>query len=344
MNPYSIEGRKQRWRDFLSMNNVTRFVYHINYQPDNKPRPWPWPDNKDQRIEWSWERYQRHLDRTQWLNDDSIPYLDVYTGTEIFAEAFGCEIYRPEDNMPFALPMIHNAREVAGLKVPDLSVQPFAMLFEIADELRKRAGKDAIMRLVDIQSPMDIAALIWDKNDLYIAMIETPEAVKELSGKVTEFMINFLDEWFNRYNREFIAHYPVYYMPEGITLSEDEVGIINDEMFLEFFMPELKELSYRYGGIGVHCCADARHQWDNFSRIPELRLLNLVQPVNELKEAYNFFAHRVPQMHSWFGEGPAWTWPGQYPGNARVVMEVGASSKDEALNLADKLHKSCGRN
>lgn len=199
------------------------------------------------------------------------------------------------------------------------------------------------MRLVDIQSPMDIAALIWNKNDIYIAIIESPEAVKELAAKVGELMVKFLDEWFARYGQEFIAHYPVYYMPQGITLSEDEVGAVNEEMFVEFYLPELVALSKRYGGIGIHCCANAKHQWDNFIKVSDLRLLNLVQPVNELQAAYDYFADHVPQMHSWFGNGPAWTWPEQYPADARVVMETNASSRDEALELSEKLNAACGR-
>lgn len=341
MSPQKIEKRKQRWRDFLS--NGTRYIFQINYQPDALPRPQPWPDKKSERIEWAWEMYQRHLARLEWLEDDSIPYLDVYTGTEIFAEAFGCRVYRPEDNMPFALPMIRSAREVSKLKIPALNSSYLMLLFEIADELRQRAGKDAIVRLVDIQSPMDIAALIWDKNDLYIALIDSPDAVKELAAKVRELMTTFLDEWFARYGQEFIAHYPIYYMPRGITLSEDEVGVVNEEMFAEFYLPELVDLSERYGGIGIHCCANARHQWENFKQVPGLHLLNLVQPVEELRIAYRFFAAYVPQMHSWFGDGPAWTWPGQYPENARVVMDVNAASKDEALEISEKLHLACRR-
>ena len=343
MSTSSTEERKQRWQDFLSMDNDTQHIFQINYQPDGQTRPWPWPDNRSDRIEWAWEKYQWHLERMEWLEDDSIPYLDVYTGTEIFAEAFGCDVRRPEDNMPFALPMIRKASEVEQFRVPDLDAPPLAMLFEIADELRRRAGEEALVRLVDIQSPMDIAALIWNKNDLYIAIIETPDAVRELALKVEELLIKFLDAWFSRYGREFIAHFPIYYMPQGITLSEDEVGSVDEEMFLELYLPELAKLSDRYGGIGIHCCADARHQWGNLKQIPNLRLLNLIQPVDELKMAYEFFSDHVPQMHSWFGDGPAWTWPEQYPEGARVVMETSATSKDEALELSEKLHIACGR-
>ena len=67
----------------------------------------------------------------------------------------------------------------------------------------------------------------------------------------------FLDEWFGRYGRDHIAHYPDYFMEGGWTVSEDEVGVVNEEMFEKLFLPELNELSRRYGGIGMHCCVTA---------------------------------------------------------------------------------------
>jgi hypothetical protein len=275
--------------------------------------------------------------RAEWLADDFIPSLDYYTGTEIFAEAFGCPVHRTDDNMPFALPIITCAEQVDDLPVPDVMDSPLAVLFEMADELRRRAGDDALMKMVDIQSPMDIAALIWDKNTLYTAMLETPEAVQALAGKVRALLTAFLDAWFARYGRDFIAHFPYYYMPRGITLSEDEVGVVSTAMFDELFLPELVELSARYDGIGIHCCADAHHQWPGFQRIPGLRMLNFCQPPEVKREAYAAFASVCGQYHWSVWDGPAWTWPAQWPAGARVVIEVGAETKDEALELAAKL-------
>lgn len=302
-----------------------------------------WPEYKAERIEWACRRYERMVQRCQWLRDDLVPYLDVRTGTEIFAEAFGCQVQRPPDNMPFALPMVNDPRQVSGLKVPDLDVPPLRILFEMADELKKRAGAEAVLRMVDIQSPMDIAALIWEKTSYYAAMIQAPEAVRELAGKTKTLLTNFLDEWFSRYGDEFVAHYPAYYMPGGVTLSEDEVGSVSPQMFEQFFLPELVELSEAYGGLGMHCCADATHQWCNFKKIPHLRLLNLVQPPEVLRCAYKFFARHVAQMHSWCGDGPPWTWPAQYPEGSRVVIQATAHSQDEALRLSEKLWEACGR-
>jgi hypothetical protein len=336
-----IENRKDRWCQFLS-NPSSTHLFLIDYQPDYEPPPLPWRENKQDRIEWAWRQYEKQMNRITWLKDDSLPYLHVRTGTEIFAEAFGCSVYYPDDNMPFALPLIHSASEVSELKIPELSSSSIAYLFDMADELIQRAGPGALLQIIDIQTPMDIAALIWDKLTFYPALVEAPEAVLELADKVKQFLMMTLDTWFDRYGKEFIAHYPAYYMSKGITLSEDEIGAVSKKIYDDLFFPELTELSQRYGGIGVHCCAHATHQWEGLANIPGLKLINLVQPESVLRLAYQYFAH-IPQMHSWCGDGPPWTWTKAYPDKSRVVIQATAKSREDALLISDKLRPVCGR-
>lgn len=336
----AIDERKRRWLRFYDPDQPPTHLFLVRCDAELGPRPWPRPDNVAERIDWAWRKYQLKLEQLAWLDDDALPFLDVYTGTEIFAAAFGCPVHYADDNMPFALPLVHTPGEAVTVQTPELDVPPIAVLFEIADELRRRAGDGALVRLVDIQSPMDIAALIWDKNTFYTALVETPEAVVALAQRVKALMIAFLDAWFARYGREFIAHYPDYYMPRGLTLSEDEVGAVSRRMFDALFLPELVELSKRYGGLGVHCCAHARHQWPGLKQIPDLRLLNLVQPPPVIHAAVRAFAG-LPQMHSYGGDGPAWTWPAQYPPDARLVFDVTVESREEAVETATLMRRAC---
>jgi hypothetical protein len=152
-----------------------------------------------------------------------------------------------------------------------------------------------------------------------------------------------MDEWFRRYGTEYVAHYPDYFMSAGITLSEDEVGAVNGEIFDELFLPELVELSNHYGGLGIHCCADARHQWPHFRRVPGLRLLNFVNPPTRkpedyIRNAYPFFRDVCAQFHyGWLPEGAPETWPEKYFGGCRVVIDVTAGNLAAAQAQAEKL-------
>ncbi len=343
ITPEHLAKRKQCWVDFLAPTARPGFVFIIRYTDTEADLPQPvpyWPEKKAERIEFIWQMYQHHLSQAAWLDDDFIPHLSMTTGTEIFAEAFGCRVVKSPDTNPFAQPLIHTADEVACLRVPELSRSSLAYLFEMADELQRRAGPDALFRLVDIQSPLDIAALIWEKSAFFAAMIDAPEAVHELAVKAAELLTTFIDEWFNRYGTSYIAHHPDYYMSGGITLSEDEIGAVSPAMFTEFFLPRLNALSARYGGIGIHCCADARHQWPGLKSVTGLRLLNLGKPHHRQVEdyiipAYAYFAEHCAQWHTgWALKRPYATLPAQFPAGSRVVLEVQAKTRAEAVETS----------
>ncbi|MCE5280179.1 MAG: uroporphyrinogen decarboxylase family protein [Planctomycetaceae bacterium] len=333
----------QRWHDLFNRANGRRRVFCV-YGGDEPLPPIPnaeaFPENKTGRIENAWQNYRQMLDRRSWIGDDSIPFADVYTGTEIFAHAFGCGVYRHENSNPSARPLITRASQVALLKVPSLDCPPLAVLFEIGDELRRRGGADLIMKIPDIQSPVDIAALIWNKTDFYYAMIDAPEAVHELATKCRQLLTAFCDEWFSRYGRAFIAHYPPYYMPQGLTLSEDEIGCVNREMAEEFFLPHLNALSDHFGGLGIHCCANARHQWDTFLKIRNLRVLNITQGPAVTADAYRFFNEKVIHVHDGQPDGadmPAWI-DANAPAAPVLLREV-AATREEAIEKCARLRE-----
>jgi hypothetical protein len=328
-----FEERKQAWEELYTGKRRRLAMIYFN----ETERPWPYPELKKERIAWALQVYRVQRDRAEWLKDDRVPFLAPYTGTEIFARAFGCKVHLPGDNMPFALPRVVCAAEAAKLRTPDPE-SALAEIWEIAEALHQ-AEPDAVLALPDIQSPLDIAALVWEKTDFYAAMLEAPEAVLELTEKAFALLTGFLDRWFARYGRAFISHYPDYYMPFGVTLSEDEVGVIGAELFDRFCLPSLNALSNRYGGrIGVHCCADSAHQWQGFRKIEGLTVLNLVQPEDVLRRAYPFFGGTCAQMHSVRNVDDRGSLC--LPDNAeelRLVLQAWADGRDDALRKLETL-------
>ncbi len=293
-----IEKRKQNWVEFYDMTSSVNRLIVVDYTRDFPQRPPLWWEKQKEREEWAYQRYMMQLENMEKLPDNTVPYLSMITGTEIFAEAFGCPVHKPENDNPFAMPLIKDVSEWHKIKIPRLEDTNLIRLFDMADHLKARAGKDALLSLPDIQTPIDVAALIWEKSDFYASMFEEEPAVKELSCMVKEFIFTFLDEWFRRYGKEFIAHYPEYYMPYGITVSEDEIGIVSSDMYKEYFQEELHEFAVRYGAIGIHCCAASDHQWDNLRKVPNLKVLNFVRTAEDTKNAVRFFAEDVAQYHT----------------------------------------------
>ena len=327
-----ISKRKQNWVDFVDLSSDVDRLLVVECSENMPERPLLWWENKKERIQWAYERFCRQTENMEWLDDNTVPNISVITGTELFAEAFGCSVHKPLDNTPCAIPLVNNVSELYKVKFPKFEDTNLYTLFEMADALKEKCGKDALIAMFDIQTPMDIAALIWEKSDFFVALYEEPEAIKELTLKIKEFMFSFIDAWFNRYGKEFIAHYPQYYMPFGITVSEDEIGTVNPAMYEEFFMKELHEFSEHYGAIGIHCCAESMHQWDNFKKIPNLKLLNLDRTPEQTLQSYerlNNVAHFNQKIDLDLSKIKT-------PKKPHVANFVYTDTKSEAIKIVEK--------
>jgi len=333
----NFSERKKSWDGLYA--EINKSLVFINYSSGdvNKKYVFPYAGKQRERIEYALAYHDMLEDQINWLDDDKLPFLNPYTGTEIFARAFGCEVYESGDNMPFALPLAFNAKDAAKIKKPDLNGSALIEIFDTADILRA-ARPGVLLALPDIQSPLDIAALIWSKEDFFAAMIEEPNAVKELVAMTESLLTEFLDAWFARYGTEFISHYPAYYMPFGVTLSEDEIGAISPEHFREFSLGSINALSDRYGGVGVHCCADSRHQWPNLRSINGLKMLNICQPYPVIGDAFKFFNDTCAQMPSPEIISPMLETP-DYKLTGGAVLQWNADNKEEAVEMCKKLRE-----
>jgi len=321
----NLNERKQRWLDLYEGKKRTVVIIdHADYGI----RPFPVPGKMDAFFDWNIRRYLVMMEHAEWLDDDTIPYVTAGMGTDIFAGAFGCPVYYPDDSNPYARPCVFNVNDLAKLKQPKLENSSLMKVLEFGHKLHITAP-EAMIQLPDIQSPLDIAALIWEKADFFMTMLDEPQAIKDLLEMVYILETEFLDLWFKTFGREFIAHYPHYYMPFGITLSEDEIGSINTEQFKEFVLPMINKLSLHFGGkIGIHCCANARHQWELIKTIPGLILFNMGQ-----QHDANNMTRMISELYR---NGPV-IWarsPEQnecYDIHSLAVLQGHAESKEQAL-------------
>lgn len=237
------------------------------------------------------------------LQDDRIPTPQVWTGTEVFAAAFGCPVHRPSEGAPFALPLVQTASAADRLVEPDIFSGSLGAVFELADRLVELCGPEHPLRICDIQSPFDISALIWKKEFFFQALLDSPEAVHNLLRKVTATLIRFIRAFMERYPQACLVHFPELWMPVemGLCLSEDDIGSISSRHFQVFVLPYLQQLAEEFGGISIHCCASAQHQWKHFLELPNIHYLNLFHPPTDLKTAIDMFSGKavlVPGPHS----------------------------------------------
>ncbi len=300
-----------RERDYFTDLFAGRFRGHaITMDPEIAPYDWSAGDPAISSLpvkEWVGLIVEKYEGRVKWhdgVGDDAVPYANLFTGTEIFASAFGSPAHVDDYSPPCALPLVTTAAEADRLPTPNLSSRPLERIFELGHLVRERLGPDVPIGVPDIQSPLDIAALVWRKEDLFVATYEEPDAVKRLTGKCRDLLRSFLSEFKAQFPNCCLCHCPYAWAPAelGCWLSEDEVGMMSPAMFEEFVLPSLTELSRDFGGIFMHCCATADHQYPMFNAIPNLRGINRVFQAPGPRPAIEAFSGRTVLMMAWLDE------------------------------------------
>jgi hypothetical protein len=225
------------------------------------------------------EDYRRWVALSEAVDDDAVPFLRILTGTHIYATCFGARPHFYPDSNPYAEPCIASAADAD--RVPEAKLEncrPLLRVLELAAALRRELGPDVTIGPPDMQTGFDTACILWDKTDLFCSMVETPEAVKRLAAKCTGLLRQFIAAYRRELPRTTFGHCPsTWTAPEmGPWVSNDECGAMSCEMFEEFCLPEMIELARDWGGIGMHCCANAQHQFHLFRRIPNFYAFNRV--------------------------------------------------------------------
>jgi len=112
-------------------------------------------------------------------------------------------------------------------------------------------------------------------------------------------------------------------------------------MFNDFFIDELRVLSDKYGQIGIHCCADSKHQWGNFKQVPNLKLLNLHRNAAEITESIDVFRDFTVQMPNAFDSGGIEnTFSHLSSDEGYIAFWDTASNREEALRILDKWQRT----
>jgi hypothetical protein len=140
-------------------------------------------------------KYEWQIATLEALRDDTIPYISLNTNTGIFASAFGCKFHvYSESTNACALHTVETADEADALDEGDLNAPAIERIFELGHLLQEELGIDVPIGVPDIQSPFDIAALVWKKQDLFPAMIERPESVHALVDKCFNLLTRFIQK------------------------------------------------------------------------------------------------------------------------------------------------------
>lgn len=294
------------------------------------------------RIERDYEiRYRFHEE----IGDDMVPFAGMMTGVWFFSGAFGCRVVDFEDSLPAPVPLVTTAAEADALTKPDIWSGDMGRHLELTLAVRKRLGPDVPIGLPDTQSALDVAAMVWEKGAFLAATIEAPDAVRRLIATCQDLIKDYLTERIRIGGELNPVTCPYLWAPArlGIGMSEDEVGVISSRMYQQLGLNHLIDLSETFGGLFLHCCADADHQYPNFKKLPNLRALNRVFQASGPEPALRAFDDRTVHMVAWKTVEEMCEYLDYDVPGVRFAFSYTAESKDDGKRALEILRKRCPR-
>ena len=273
----------QRWQAFWALEDVGRPLWIVPTSPvltaatlGLAPMP--------QLVQDPEVQLQAQLGLLAWreatdLGDDFVPHVQPYAGVTVFASAFGSRVEFFEHTLPWAHPVIgpeDPPEKVYELGPPAVDAGQLGEMLALTDLLVARTQGRYPVAMTDLQGPLDTAYLVWDSSAFMMAMHTNPREVHHLMRLVTDLIKRYVHEQRSRCAEFLPCHFPPLWLPDGggIAISDDGLAVIGPDLYREFCLPYVNELSEEFGGVMVHSCGNFVHQFDVLAEIRGLWGIN----------------------------------------------------------------------
>ncbi|MCS7242623.1 MAG: hypothetical protein N2205_03230 [Candidatus Caldatribacterium sp.] len=197
------------------------------------------------------------------IQDFDIPAIRTDFGTSIFPSAFGAPVRFEKGRYPWNEPIISDDPTVVyRLTKPSVRDGLLKVVLDFTHFAIQKTNEQLPIKMTDLQGPIDVAYLLWESNNFFLALFEAPKAVHHLLEMITELIIEFVHAQRKAArSAEFIPCHLQHYLPwgKGICVSEDLLSILSPDLYREFALPYLNMLADEFGGIFVHSCGNFVH-------------------------------------------------------------------------------------
>ena len=112
-------------------------------------------------------------------------------------------------------------------------------------------------------------------------------------------------------------------------------------MFEEFCLPELVDLAETFGGLGMHCCADAEHQFESFRKIPNFYAFNRTAAQRGYSPLLDHFVGPSAPIHviAWISEEDIEYLIKTAADGTRFIFKLFAQNSEDAKQWLERMRK-----
>lgn len=224
------------------------------------------------------EQQLTNISLTMKHKTDYCPYLAPWHGVACYAELFGVNIEWPENDWPWAIPLItDNPMDVYKLKPKKLlESELWKKILETIDFFQRNVNGEIPVCTTDPQGPMATASLIWRTEDLMVACYTNPKEVHYLLDIITDVFIDFYEKQLQRIENPAFPGwgFPLGETGCGISISDDNAAFMSPELYEEFCVPYNSRISEHFNGLYLHSCGNWVHNIKPALKISKLRAIN----------------------------------------------------------------------
>lgn len=154
----------------------------------------------------------------------SVSMMDL----SVEAEAFGCRILVPDDEVPTVVaPLVESRDDVKALSVPSPSSGRTGLYVEAIRKALTRIGDRPVF--AGVIGPFSLAGRLMDMNEIMVTCYDDPDMVHETLMKTTDFIAAYAGEY-----KKAGAH--------GVVMAEPAAGLLSPELCEEFSSRYVKRI------------------------------------------------------------------------------------------------------
>ena len=183
----------------------------------------------------------------------NIPRFIADFGTVSTAAYWGGRRFRLEVGDAIGIETVFKCSDDLGkIKPSDPRGGDVKRAKELWTKVSKKLDTDRLQcSFIDIQGPLNTAALLWEQEDFMMSMYEEPEIVHEFMEVVTEQIIKMIKAVKEEISLLSGPLWPYIWLPTdiGVEITEDYMPLLSPALYKEFGLPYLERICDEFGGV-----------------------------------------------------------------------------------------------
>jgi hypothetical protein len=289
IDPAHFQNVWKRTKDCLSFENTGKPVIKTDCPPTGfNPHYYSYKETTEDTAKMLYNELRGGLCYLE-TKCDGIPMVRANYGVGSLPSLFGLNSRIVNDNLPWVdhLGSTDEVKRLIDRGMPGLNEGfggKIIKTYEFYNETLKnypKCNKYIIRYHPDLQGPFDVAHLIWGP-DIYLALYDEPDLVKELMGLVTDTYIAYMKKVKPDLNDEYEGcnfHWGSLCAGK-ITLRNDSAVNISKDAYNEFSKPFEQKILNEFGNGTIHFCGRADHLVLEMATLENLKGLNFGRTPN----------------------------------------------------------------